>query len=56
MFITLESHYDRLLGQCWAVFSEKHDGILYRARTPEQAVAAFEKDQHVKVTQYTVAK
>lgn len=51
MRITIEQFYDNLLGKCFAISTEYHDGIVYRANSIKEAVKKYEADRGVRVTQ-----
>ena len=40
-----------LIGDCYEISTEYHDGIIYFGNSIEEAVANYEDDKHVKVTE-----
>lgn len=51
MRITIEQIHDNILGKCFAISTEYHDGIVYKAKSIKEAVKKYEQDRGVKVTQ-----
>ena len=51
MRITIEQFHDNILGKCFAISTEYHDGIVYKAKSIKEAVKKYEQDRGVKVTQ-----
>lgn len=51
MTVWVEKVNVELIGECYEISTEYHDGIIYFGKSIEEAVARYEDDRGVKVTQ-----